>query len=478
MSLSENDARNWIKQLSEETGRERNRLNAIHKYMKNQSDAVYSPENIENEFQWVLKRAKFNLLPMVVSVVAQNLYVDGYRSKEKKENDSAWEIWQANRFDSLQHGVHRSAGKYGYSFVVSLPGQLEDEPMPVFRPVSPRRMQAAYRDEILDEWPEFAVETSFGFTDKGPLRIVRLYDSENIYVFSSSEKSAEGKLEFDRTEKHGTGVCPVVKYRSLIDLDEDPTGDVQDLIPLQDQLNFTTFNLMMAQQYAAFRQRWATGLPPQVDESGAATQPFRPGIDKMIASESSETKFGEFSATDLTGYLSSRKETQRGMALINQLPPYQFVGTDDLASAEALAAARDGLDRTVNERQSNYGEAHEQLLRLGQKQRDGSEGDKQAQVIWRDTSTRAFAATVDALMKLAQGLGVPPQALWEKIPGVTQVDVSAWKKIAEDNPDEFTAMVMGRQLRQVPNGNGGVPSGNPSGNGRSVSSGSSGNQRG
>jgi hypothetical protein len=53
--------------------------------------------------------------------------------------------------------------------------------------------------------------------------------------------------------------------------------------------------------------------------------------------------------------------------------------------------------------------------------------DTSAQVVWRDTEARSLAATVDALGKLTQMLGVPPQSLWERIPGVTQQDVEAWK---------------------------------------------------
>src|SRR5690606_41333570 len=52
------------------------------------------------------------------------------------------------------------------------------------------------------------------------------------------------------------------------------------------------------------------------------------------------------------------------------------------------------------------------------------------------TSARAFSATVDALGKLVQMLGVPPQELWERIPGVTRQDVERWKATAQQG-DSF-----------------------------------------
>jgi ABC-type protease/lipase transport system fused ATPase/permease subunit len=33
---------------------------------------------------------------------------------------------------------------------------------------------------------------------------------------------------------------------------------------------------------------------------------------------------------------------------------------------------------------------------------------------------------------LAQLLDVPPEALWERIPGVTEVDIQRWKQMAGD----------------------------------------------
>ena len=65
---------------------------------------------------------------------------------------------------------------------------------------------------------------------------------------------------------------------------------------------------------------------------------------------------------------------------------------------------------------------------------DGDEAgwrDTSAQVVWRDTASRSLQATVDALGKLVQMLGVPPEELWEKIPGISQQDVTRWKAAAE-----------------------------------------------
>lgn len=432
MALSGAEAEATARTLLELRKGEQERLARISAYVKGKHESVYVPKSAKAEYKWLYNRSVVNMMRLVVSVVAQNLYVDGYRSAGSDDNAAPWAIWQANRMDARQHGIHRAALKYGIAYTLVLPGK----PVPVITPMSPRRLTAFYADPVNDEWPIYAVEVTAKNVKgkKGTLtrkNVVRLIDDTSLYNLTQDEN---GKVTLSSIEEHRAGLCPVVRYVNEADLDEDEAvaGEVEPLIEIQDQINSTTFNLLMAQQYAAFRQRWVTGMAPLTDEGGNPTQPFKARVDAMLAAEDPDTKFGEFQATDLNGYLKSREESIRSMATISQTPPYYLLGVVANLSAESLAAARDGLDRKTDERKSNFGEAHEQTFRLSGKLGGDLEAwnDISAQVVWRDTSTRALAQTVDALGKLTQMLQVPPQELWERVPGVTQTDVKRWKETA------------------------------------------------
>ena len=56
-----------------------------------------------------------------------------------------------------------------------------------------------------------------------------------------------------------------------------------------------------------------------------------------------------------------------------------------------------------------------------------------ATVSWADTSTRSLASAADALGKLSTQLGIPPRALWTRIPGVSKTDAAEWTRIAEED---------------------------------------------
>jgi hypothetical protein len=452
--------------------REQVRLERISAYMRGYHDSVYVPHGAKNEYKWLLRRSVVNFLPLVVSVISENLHVDGYlpTNPEGEVSDPAvsgsnvagpdpadpWSIFHANRMQARQHALHRAVAKYGVAYTVVLPGTMAGAdgstvPQPVIRPVSPRRLTALYADDVDDEWPVYAVEERLIRSDKGAVRMVWLYDDENRYTLVGKENESAlywpgqdsslmtaGWLDAPDAmpviEGHGLGVCPVVRFLHDLDLDGemDVSGEAEPLIPLQDQINTTTFNLLMAQQYAAFRQRWVTGMIPD-DEDGRPREPFRSGVDRLWVAEDSDTKFGEFNETALVPILDAREASIRHMSTIAQVPPYHLLGAVANLSAEALAAARDGLDRKISELQGILSEPWKQTFRLSGLAAGNEPAwkDRTSTVVWRDTSARAFAATADALGKVAQMLGVPATELWSRIPGVSAEEVARWKAVAE-----------------------------------------------
>ena len=443
---------------------EQDRLRHINRYVRGRHDPPFAPRGVNSEYRWIMKKSVRNFLPLVVSVISQNLHVDGYRPTGFTSNQVAapqkpnptWEAFRANRMVSRQHGVHRAVIKYGSSYVVVLPGQLsteEEQPedVPVIRPVSPRRMTAMYADDVDDEWPQFAVEVRTVQLPKNRSKVyVSVYDEAKRFILASRVLSGYGSvanynLQLAETNdpllngqspvsEHDMGICPVVRFLFENDLDgeEDVSGEIEPIIPIQDQINFDTFNLMMSEQYAAIRQRWVTGMAP-VDEQGREQAPFRPGVDRVWAAEDPNTHFGEFSETPLQPFSAVREDGIRHMATVTQVPPYQLLGQIANMSAEALAAAKDGQDRHVDELKAGMTDSWRNTFRLTALAAGNKDGwnDLFGTVVWRDTSTRSFASTIDGLTKVAQMLGVPVEELWAKIPGVNAEDVQAWLLAAQ-----------------------------------------------
>jgi hypothetical protein len=106
---------------------EQDRLRHINRYMRGRHDPPYAPRGVNAEYRWIMRKSRRNFLPLVVSVISQNLHIDGYRPSGTTTNEIAapqqptpgWDAFRANRMISRQHGVHRSVVKYGAAYIVA-----------------------------------------------------------------------------------------------------------------------------------------------------------------------------------------------------------------------------------------------------------------------------------------------------------------------------------------------------------------------
>lgn len=423
----------------------------VDRYLKGDQDLPYSPNGAATEYRLLQKRSITNWLPLITDTFAKGLFVDGYRAAKSSTNAKAWTYWQANGLDARQAIAHRGALEHGVAHTLVLPG----DPAPVIRPLSPLRTHALYSDPDSD-YPEIGLVVD-GLTASGD-RLARLFDSSTVYNLVKPKDAEDWTC--DTTDEHGLGVTPLVRFRNR--LDGDATGIILPLTTLQDRVNEAVFSLLIAIQYASFRQRWATGLAiptaPILDAEGVPTgeeapiEPFKAAVDRLWISDSPETKFGDFAQTETSGHLAAYVSAVQSLAAIAQCPPHVLLGDLVNLSADALAAAEASTQRKTAEYETLFGESWEQTLRLAASAAGDSDGavDMSAQVRWRDTEARSMAQTVDALGKMVQMLGVPAEAAWSRIPGVTDTDVEAWKAMRTEG-DVFGALMADVTRQSTPN---------------------------
>jgi len=417
---------------------ERAQLDVIRRYWKGRQPLpAVIPTSAPREVREMARIARVNIIKIVVESITQSLRVVSIRTPDQEQDsvvDRAWQIWQRNAMDRRQAGLVRATTAYGAGYTIVLPGT----PAPVIKTVSPRKLTAMYGDD--DLWPEFALEWM------GQGGRYRLFDGEAVYLMAAPDGSDQLEMS-GAPREHQAGVTPVVRFRDAEDLDEDDEpesgigsglqagpsttitgGQVAPLIEIQDQMNLTTFSLKGAEWYSAFRQRWAIGWKPASEDErmkAAASQlwTFDEDPDNM--------RVGEFSQTDLRGYLDSRGESAKYAATLSQTPVHELIGELVNLRSRPTSAAEVGRDRMVEERKTGQGESHEQTLRLAVAY-ENLELPDDVEVLYEDTSARAFGAVVDGLGKIAQMLQVPPQELWSRIPGATKQDVERWKAAFEE----------------------------------------------
>lgn len=408
------------REMLEFRGQERQRLDTIRSYLRDDPDRRLwgLPDAAPREVHQLARASRVNMLKYVVNARTQGLYVDGFRAPRADEDAPPWDVWKRNRFNARQIGVHRGAISYGASFATVLPGDRA----PVMRGVSPRHMTAVYPEDD-DTWPLFALEQRRAGQ-------WRLYDDEAVYVLSGDDSDAR-PLQLERWYRHnatfdGDPVTPVVRFRDTDDLDDRVTGVVEPLMHLQDQINITTFGLLVAQHYGAFRQRYIIGWVAASEQ-----EKLQASASKLWTFEDDNVQPGEFGQTSMDPYLSSREATLRHLSTVSQTPVNELTGQLINVSAEGLAASREAHRRAISENQMVLGEAHQQMLELAGEM-SGQQVDPNAEVTWQDTEGRSLAQVADALGKLVQNLGIPAQELWDRVPGASQTEVERWKAAAAE----------------------------------------------
>lgn len=454
-------------------------LQKIQRYLQGDMDGPYIPTGADSEYRLLAERSTSNWLIPALNAPAQAMYLEDHRLQGAIETSPAFaSAFGRNRLKGRQSDLYRDALSYEQAYVAVVPDERDGPNKGKARIFLMSRLNAVglWVDPVNDERPSFALYIQ---KDADPSSNVDGYglafDRDHIYdaVFPANDTN---KVNLTNARAHGLLDCPVIAFTPYRDLTGVPRGVIRPLIPIQDRINQTIFDLLITQSYGSFVVRYVTGMVPppktttlpvtkaemiaagemdpndpqyasldptaivgykqvvQVDETGAVIrQDVMLSPRHLMTIQDPNAKVGSLPASPLEPYVSAIEMSVRHLAAIAQVPPQFLMGTIANLSSDALAALSASLDRMVAEFQHSFGDSWEQVFQVvaeiehldGQDQYD-------TMLIWRDMSSRSLSQTVDALGKAVQMLGIPQQAAWAMYPGSNAATVTTWRQMAQD----------------------------------------------
>lgn len=398
---------------------ERRRLDDVDNWLRWSPDKIRMPSYADQEQRHLGDLSETPWLGLVVTTVAQQLVGELVRSTQNKDTSAVWKPWLRNRMPSRQRAIHRAALGYGYAYTQILPGDIGA----VIRGYSPRDVFAVYADPVEDEYPMYYMRTA------GDLRFV--VDEDTVHVLGLEN----GKLDLVETRTHGVGVAPLVRYSNQIDLEGRTPGEVEPYIPLAKRINKTTFDRLLVQHYSSWKVKTATGLdmPTDRDERERVKLLLRQS-DILTGEEGVE--FGTLDETSPEGLIKAGETDIETLAAVSQTPAHALTGKMINLSADAITEARAMLDLKAGERKVGFGDSHVQTLRLAShiEGREQDANDFTLVMDWADLESRSMSQAADALGKMATMLGIPPEKLWDRVPGITPDVAAAWLEYKQANP--------------------------------------------
>lgn len=401
-----------------------------------QQNLAFSQIKYREAFKDVFGTWRDNFCGLIIDSATERMFVEGFRiPSDAAESDrpagrgrdfgadkDARDFWQHNQMDALSNSVHLDALVHGWAYVLVW---AKESGEPIITPVSPEEMVVQYKP---GSRTELEAAARF-FRDAWGRQWVTLWTEAYVYeVTGTTTEWENGTLK-----KNPFGTVPVVPFYNRSRIGGHPFSDLMNVIPIQDAINKTVSDALTASEYAAYPQRWVTGLEIDFDSNGNPKEPFNTAVNKLLQAENEKASFGQFDAADLGNYATLVNLLVQHMSSISRTPSHYFlVNAGNAPSGEAIISAEAGLVAKVRERALYFGESWERVIRLCFQ----AKGDRRAEAysmetIWRDPEYRTEAQHIDSLLKLKQ-LNVPEEMLWLRA-GFTASEIADFREMRKED---------------------------------------------
>ena len=401
------------------------RARRFQTYYDNEAGIVAMLDTEERQvFKSLLAEASANWCELVVSAVCERMRVIGFRVGTEEDNELAMSIWQANGMDADSELVQTDALVTGQSFVlvqpdernasgVSMTIESPEQATVLYEPGNRRRRIAGYK-----RWSD-----------------AEHYRTTDVLILPDEIVTWRPGARGPEIERNPAGVVGLVEVAPQPRTLRPPRSELESAVPIQDRINTTIWNRLVATDYGAFRQVFATGVKMRrtttttpEGETVKMTPPFEVGANRLLISENPESRFGAIAESTLEGYLRAVEQDVTQLAAITQTPPHYLLGKVVNLAADAIKAAEAGLVAKTGRRATHVGEAYEEAMRIALTLVGSpAAANQSSEVVWADFETRSTGQLTDSLVKM-RSLGVPLQVLWERY-GATPQEVERWVEL-------------------------------------------------
>lgn len=420
-----------------------------YNYYEGAHALTFATEKFRETFGSLLREFADNLCPAVIDTACDRLEVIGFIAEGGNQTlgQQAWDIWQANRMDERSQELHFDALTGGDAYLVVWPDAAGQ---PTLYPNEGSYMCVKYDPET----PGLITQAAKAWLTDDKLLRLTLYYPDRVEKWLSKNRLFDGltnKLDANAFEPYTLpgeawplpnewGEVPVFHFANTRRTGRPGRSELADVIPLQNALNKSVCDMLVAMEFVALPQRWATGLEIEVDPiTGKPVKtPFVPGVDRIWSVASPETRFGEFGTAQLEKIVAVQESFRTEIARVSRTPLHYLIPSGEFPSGEAMKTAEAPLLAKLKKLHAKWGNVWENALRLALRMA-GTADDSRLSAQWRDPTPRNEAEFLAGL-EAKERLGVPKRQLQLEI-GYTEEQAT---QFAAEKTEESAAL--GQQL--------------------------------
>lgn len=426
----------WLLRLGRKLRGRHTQLRIWREFYKGRPPLPQGPAKAARAYVDFQRKARANFLELVVDASVHRMQVIGVADEKGLADDPAWKRWQQSRLDAVQKRLYRSALSQSVAYII-----VGEHPKHPRRPLATAEHA---REVITEDDPatgDVRAALKGWYDDVERIGKATVADEENLYHYVTDPRRSS-TLPWSATawtlkdkEPHKFGRPPVVPFVCRPELGEEPLAEFDGVMDIQERINLGMLNRMTAERYSAFRQRYATGhkFERQRGSDGKVLQdpdtglplvvnPFVPDPASVWVSEREGAAFGEFSQTDLIGYLRSHEADILDLLITSHTPAYYYISQLINISADTVTALDGQHISKVLEHHGEFGEDWEQVAGLQAIVAGDTTRDFTAEEVrWRDPRHLNPAVVADRAVKLnsigwplpmiAEDMGESPQRI-------------------------------------------------------------------
>lgn len=415
----------------------------------------FATTKFRNTFGDLFQELADNLCDDVVNEPTDRLQIINFSGTQ---GEAAQEWWEANRGDARSGSVHQHGHRAGDGFVIVWDNG-DDLPRPYVQ--DPRQMAVRYSMSNPDE-----LEVAAKCWREGKGYRLNLYYADRIEHYyskgwsnSSGEKGIPNATAFqpyvrgevtdnqggvlqeavDWLEPHDKGRNPVFHFPNG-ELGQYGVSVLSDVFPLQDALNKTLCDFLVAMEDTSMPKRWATGIQVLTDPvTGQEVSPFKDGQNLWwTRAKRSEAELGQFPAAEMKGFLDALDKLTLKIARKGGLPPHSIglAGDGQAPSGLSLLISEGKLIKRCKDRTRDWGVVWRELVAFALSWSSATVESKDVELEWAPIETRDEKALLENLVLKKTALGsVVPDAQFAREAGYSQDDLDDFM----DEKEEETA---------------------------------------
>ena len=411
------------------------------RYLRGDQDDPFTPEGVNEEYKDLQRQAKVNITELAINAPIQRMAVEGFRTgRESAADMGVWkDFWQANKLDSRQKVVYREMATHGLG-MMSVNVNTRNVASPKVRPEVARNvwMEPDPEDPWDHIWSCKRVQTRDGLRGW-------VYTPDEWVGFTQGKR---GDWSITDGGTNPIGELPFVPFTFNVDAANQPMAPMDKFIPQQDAVSTIRFNMLLAMQFSAFRQRVFTGYDPVIrdskgepivarnpdgtpmlDENGLPKALIRAtgrvGVDRALVFPGENTKVYDLNESNLDNYIKVLDSFLTTFFATGHVPPQYALNKMANLSGDGMEGAEATFQSLIKDMQMAAGEGMEAVMRKANVAAGQSHDDVASEVIWGDSEIRSFAQICDAIVKLT-GTGFPMEDAWGMLPGATPTKVNLW----------------------------------------------------